>query len=64
MLEGYLSRVDYECEWIKVEKGSAIWKGLKSRPKPSHIHLVEEARVEEVILLKPKEFRSEKSRHR
>ena len=68
MLEGYLSRVDLECEWMnkqmKVEKGSAIWKGLKSRAKPSHLHLVEEARVEEVVLLKPREFRSAKSRRR
>ena len=55
MLEGYLSRVDYECEWMdkrmKVEKSSAIGKGLKSRAKPSHLRLVEEARVEEVVLL-------------
>ena len=39
---GYLSRVDYECKWMnkrmKVEKGLAIWKGLKSRAKPSHLH--------------------------
>ena len=68
MLEGYLSRVDYECEGMdrrmKVEKSSAIWKGLKSRAKPSHLRLVEEARVEEVVLPKPREFRSAKSRRR